>query len=136
MIPPRPRPTTGILLVATVAAGLASRAYPTWQPAVVARFAGDTLWAAMLFWILALVRPRGSTLRLGLAALVIATAVELSQLYSAPWVETIRQSRLGALALGRGFLWSDLACYGVGVGLAMVLDAMLRRGRPAAHHSR
>lgn len=134
--PPRPRTTTGILLLATLAAGLASRAYPAWQPAVVARFAGDILWAAMVFWILALVRPRGRTVRLGLAALAVATAVELSQLHRAPWIEALRQSRLGALVLGRGFLWSDLACYTLGVGLAMLVDAMVRPGRRSSHHSR
>jgi hypothetical protein len=134
--PPRPRTTTGTLLAATIVAGLASRAFAAWQPDVVARFGGDVLWAAMVFWILALVRPRGRTLRLGLTALAIATAVELSQLHQAPWIETLRQSRLGALALGRGFLWSDLVCYALGVGLAMVVDMMLRRGQRSAHHSR
>lgn len=118
-----------------MAAGLVSRAYPAWQPTVVARYAGDTLWAAMVFWILALLRPRSTTRQLGLAALLIATAVELSQLPTAPWIETIRQSRLGALALGRGFLWSDLACYTVGIALAMLVDTTLR-GRRSAHHSR
>jgi len=134
--PPRSRATTGILLTATVAAGLASRTYPAWQPAAVARYAGDVLWAAMVFWILALIRPGGGTLRLGLAALAIAFTVELSQLHQAPWIEAMRQSRLGALVLGRGFLWSDLACYALGVGLAMGVDIVVRRGRGRAHHSK
>lgn len=134
--PPRPRTTTGTLLAVTIVAGLASRAFPTWQPAVVARFGGDVLWAAMVFWVLALARPRAGTLRLGLAALAIATAVELSQLSRAPWIETLRRSRLGALAVGRGFLWSDLVCYALGVGLAMAVDTILRRGQRSAHHSK
>ena len=125
--PPRSRLVTVALLLATIAAGLASRRYPAWQPACVARYAGDTLWAAMVFWGLALVRPGSRTLVLGAAALGIAFADEFSQLYRAPWIDALRASRLGALALGQGFLWSDLACYTAGVALAAAIDAGVRR---------
>jgi hypothetical protein len=125
--PRRPRLVTGTLLLATVAAGLASRRYPAWQPALVARYAGDTLWAAMVFWTLAFIRPRGRTLVLGAAAVGIAFADEFSQLYRAPWIDALRASRLGALALGQGFLWSDLVCYAAGVALAVAVDVGIRR---------
>lgn len=115
-----------ILLLATVAAGLASRRYPDWQPDFVARYAGDTLWAAMVFWIVALVRPLGRARVLGAWALGLAFADEFSQLYRASWVVAIRSTRLGALVLGQGFLWSDLWCYAAGVALAMAVDRCLR----------
>jgi hypothetical protein len=126
-LPGRSRLATGVLLLATIAAGLASRRYPALQPAWLARYAGDTLWAAMVFWGLALVRPRGSARVLGVAALGIAFADEVSQLYRAPWVDAIRATRLGALALGQGFLWSDLWCYTAGVSLAAAIDIGIRR---------
>lgn len=126
---PRSRPLTLALLLATIALGLASRRFPEWQPAFVARYAGDALWAAMVFWLLALARPRATAWRLGLVALGIAFAVELSQLSHAPWLEGIRGTRLGALALGQGFLWSDLACYIVGVAAAAVIDVLAPRAR-------
>jgi len=118
------------LLLATVAAGLASRRYPDWQPDFVARYAGDTLWAAMVFWGLALLRPHGRTPVLGGWALAIAFADEFTQLYRAPWIDAVRATRLGALALGQGFLWSDLWCYAAGVTLAAGIDwALAREGR-------
>ena len=125
--PRRSRLVTGVLLFATMAAGLASRRYPAWQPAFVARYAGDTLWAAMVFWSLALVRPRRPACVLGAAALGIAFADEFSQLYRAPWIDALRASRLGALALGQGFLWSDPWCYAAGVALAAAVDLGIRR---------
>ena len=64
-------------------------------------------------------------LRLGLLAIGISFAIELSQLYRAPWIDSIRATRPGALVLGQGFLWSDLVCYSAGVVLAMALDAWL-----------
>jgi hypothetical protein len=124
---PRPPVRTLLLLIATIALGLASRRFPEWQPAFVARYAGDALWAAMVFWLLALVRPRAAARRLGFAALGIAFAVEASQLYHAPWLDAIRDTRLGALALGQGFLWSDLVCYAVGVAVAVAIDVVALR---------
>jgi hypothetical protein len=128
--PRRSRLVTLVLLLATVVAGLASRRYPDLQPDFVARYAGDTLWAAMVFWGLALLRPDGRSPVLGGWALGIAFADEFSQLYRAPWIDAVRATRLGALALGQGFLWSDLWCYAAGVALAMGIDwALARMGR-------
>ena len=109
----------------TIGAGLASRRFPAFLPEFVARYAGDTLWAAMVFWVLALGWRRASTSRLAASALAVAVAVECSQLYRAAWIDSIRETRIGALVLGSGFLWSDLVCYAVGVGLAVVLDKLL-----------
>ena len=51
-LPRRSYLVTGGLLLATIAAGLASRRFPALQPSFVARYAGDALWAAMVFWAL------------------------------------------------------------------------------------
>jgi hypothetical protein len=129
---PRSRPAYLALLIVTVLAGLASRQWPAALPAFIASYAGDALWATMVVWLLALAWPRTGTLRLALTALTIAVAVEVSQLYHAPWIDGIRATRAGALALGQGFLWSDLACYAVGVTLAAGVDAWLVRRQPFA----
>lgn len=110
------------LLIVTIALGLASRRFGSELPHVVSKYAGDTLWATMMFWILALAFPRAKTMAVALGALSISFAVECSQLYHAGWIDAIRATTLGALALGSGFLWSDLACYTVGVAIALAID--------------
>jgi hypothetical protein len=85
----------------------------------VAEYAGDTLWTVMAFWILALVRPATAGPTLGAAALAISWGVELSQLIRTPWLDVVRATTVGALALGQGFLGSDLICYSVGAALAV-----------------
>ena len=52
-------------------------------------------------------------------ALAFSVAVELSQLYHASWIDSIRHTTLGGLILGFDFVWSDLACYALGVGLGV-----------------
>jgi hypothetical protein len=120
--PPRSRLVNATLLLLTVALGWASRRFSPALPDFVARYAGDALWAAMVFWLAAVACPRGRTRSLAAGALVTATVVELSQLVHAPWLDAARATRLGALALGQGFLWSDLACYAAGVCAAALLD--------------
>ena len=57
-------------------------------------------------------------------ALAFSVAVELSQLYHAPWIDSIRQTTLGGLILGFDFVWSDLVCYALGVGLGVLVDVI------------
>jgi hypothetical protein len=131
--PARPLYLYVVLASLTIAAGLASRRYPASLPGFVAQYAGDTLWAAMVFWILALIWRRAGTSRLAAATIVIAVAVECSQLYHSAWIDAIRLTPVGALVLGSDFLWSDLACYAVGTGVAAGLDAWITgRNRHAA----
>jgi hypothetical protein len=114
-----------VLACLTIAAGLASRRYPAVLPEWIARYAGDTLWAALVFWLLALMWRRAGTMHLAGGAITIAFAVEVSQLYRATWIDAIRETGFGSLVFGSGFLWSDLVCYSIGVGGAAAADAIL-----------
>lgn len=127
--PSRDRRVFALLVVVAIALGLASRRYGGALPGFVAEYAGDTLWATMVFFLLAFAFPAKRTAALASATLVIAFVVELSQLYHAPWIDVVRSTRFGALALGSGFLWSDLVCYTVGVGLGVLVERVLVRSR-------
>lgn len=130
---PRSRILAALLFATTIALGLASRRDAPALPHIIAAYAGDALWAAMVFWIAAFIRPRANTRTLAASALSVSFAVELSQLYQAPWINEIRATRLGALALGHGFLWSDLVCYVVGIAIAAGVDLILVRQLNTAH---
>ena len=120
--PSRSRLAVARWLLITVAFGLASRRFPDALPRIVSRYAGDVLWAAMVYWWLALLWPRAPVTRLAASALGIAIAVEMSQLLHAPWLNAVRANAFGALVLGQGFLWSDITCYITGVALAVLID--------------
>jgi Protein of unknown function (DUF2809) len=90
---------------------------PDRQTSNISVYAGDTLWSLAAFLGIGLILRRTSTRTVACLALAFSIAVELSQLYHAPWIDSIRQTNLGGLFLGFGFLWSDLACYAVGVVL-------------------
>jgi hypothetical protein len=66
--------------------------------------------------------PRASSWTIGLLAMAFSVSIEVSQLYHAPWIDSIRHTTLGGLILGYGFLWGDLACYAMGVGLGVVIE--------------
>ena len=121
----RARHRTGwtiVLLAVTIALGLASRLYRDALPFVIAEYAGDTLWATAVFFLVRLVRPAASGLALAVVTLTIAFSVEFSQLAHPPWLDAFRQQPGVALVLGYDFVPTDLACYTAGVALAWAID--------------
>ena len=106
-----------------IAAGLGLRSQMIPLPAFVIKYGGDALWALMVFCGIGFLFCRASTLRVGLIAICISCAVEFSQLYHAPWIDAVRGTRLGALALGATFNWPDFIAYAVGVGVGMFVES-------------
>ncbi len=109
-----------VLIALAAVLGIGSRRFAALLPSFIAAYAGDTLWALAAFFGIGLLMPRASTRTVALLAMILSVAVELTQLYHAPWIDSIRQTTLGGLILGFGFLCSDLACYALGVGLGVL----------------
>ena len=109
-------------IVVAITAGLVSRSARARAllPEFFRTYAGDTLWALMVFLGLGFVFPRARTGAIALAALGISFAVEFSQLYEAEWIDRIRATRAGGLVLGRGWVATDLICYSAGVAFGAV----------------
>lgn len=112
--------------------GLASRKLGEHLPGFLAEYAGDTLWALLVFLLFGWLWPQASTFRIGMMTLLFAFAVEISQTYHAPWIDRLRGTTLGGLVLGFGFLWSDLVCYTAGMLIGMLGEWSFTRSREAA----
>jgi hypothetical protein len=123
------------LLVLVVILGLGSRRLAARLPAELATYPGDTLWALAVFLGLGLFLRTLATWWVALLALGISFVVELSQLYHAPWIDSIRDCAIGHLALGSGFDPRDLACYTVGVGIGVVIETLTMKRRASARSS-
>ncbi len=121
-----------VLTLATMFAGFSSRRYAPLLPPFLAKYSGDTLWAMMVFWGVSFLSPKTSRLGRAAVALTFAYAIEFSQLYHAPWIDSLRATWPGRLILGRGFLWSDLNCYCVGILVAFFIDRLIRPQRHSA----
>jgi hypothetical protein len=91
-------------------------------PALIVKYGGSLLWAAMVFFLVAIAASRLSRLSVALIAASIAVGVELFRLVHAPWLDTFRLTLAGALLLGRIFAPWNMLAYGVGIVLAMGLD--------------
>lgn len=113
-----------ILIIITIILGLLSRKV-SGLPSFIENYAGDTLWALMVFFIIAFVFNKKSTIFNILGAMFFSYSIEISQLYHAPWIDNLRNTTLGALVLGFGFLWSDLICYTVGIIIGAIIDKLI-----------
>jgi hypothetical protein len=125
MMPPPPKRSRviyagTILIVAWL--GISARYHGDYLPIFVNDYAGDTLWALVVFSLIGLVFPSAATWFSAAGAYMISALVEFSEVANAPWVASMRGTPLGALALGTDFLVTDLACYAVGVVLGMLIE--------------
>ncbi len=127
--PPRNRLAYALLIALTIVLGLTSRKFPTLLPPWLAKNVGDVLYATMAFWLISLLFPRLPTLRAALAATLFCFGIEFLKFAQAPWLVAARHSRAGALVFGIGFHASNLACYVIGVALAVAVERTLRRRR-------
>ncbi|SCK02215.1 Protein of uncharacterised function (DUF2809) [uncultured Clostridium sp.] len=115
-----------ILIIIVMILGLLSRKLDG-IPKIISLYAGDILWALMIFLIITFIFNNKSTLFNIFIAIIFSYGIEISQLYHAPWIDSIRNTILGGLILGFGFLWSDLICYTIGIFIGGIIEDILRR---------
>jgi hypothetical protein len=111
-----------------IVSGLALRRYGfgLGLPGFVVKYGGSILWAAMVFFLVAMAAshlPRG---RVAWIAASIALCVESFRLVHAPRLDDFRLTMAGALLLGRIFSLWDMLAYGVGIAFGMWLDRFAR----------
>ena len=123
----RNRVLYAVLAVAVIAGGLLWRSGLIPMPGWLSNNGGDALWALMVFVGFGFLFPKASTLAVALLALSFSWGVELSQLYHAQWIDSIRATVPGRLVLGTTFNWPDLLAYALGIALGGWAEWCLRR---------
>lgn len=119
----RARARYALACLATLAAGLASRALPGVIPAFLGKYPGDVLWALMVYFGVAFILPRASIGRVAACALALSYGIEFLKLWQAPWLVHLRHTTLGHLVFGHAFSWQNLAAYAIGVGIGIAIEA-------------
>jgi hypothetical protein len=109
-------------VIVVIIAGLLSRKFSYLFPEIINNYLGDALWAVMIYGVIACIFKNRAIKWVALCSLLFCYSIEISQLYHAPWIDTIRNTRLGGLVLGFGFLWTDLLAYAIGIGFAMLVE--------------
>ncbi|CAM3717966.1 DUF2809 domain-containing protein [Mucilaginibacter galii] len=106
-----------IAVFVVIALGLLSRQIPA-----IPQWVGDVLWALMVYLLVRAILITSPLKQVALISLLFCFAIEFSQLYQAPWINSFRRTLPGRLILGQGFLWSDLLAYAAGVGMGYGLS--------------
>jgi hypothetical protein len=119
------RLVAAVFAVAILVAGLTVRAVAGGAPA---KYAGDALYAALVYALLVTALPRWRPLWTALAATAFCWLVEFAQLTPYP-ADLSARSRLARLVLGSTFNAPDLFWYVVGVAALAAAHAWLTRAR-------
>ena len=115
-----------LLTIIVMLLGLLSRKIEG-LPEIISLYSGDILWALMVFLLFAFLFNKKSTIFIISLAIIFSYSIEISQLYHAPWIDSIRNTTLGGLILGFGFLWSDLVCYTIGIIIGIIIDIIINK---------
>lgn len=105
-----------------IIAGFCSRLYADKYPAFISDHLGDALWAGMVFFIFRTLWPEKSLFSALIVSLSFCFIIEVSQIYQGDWINQVRSTTLGALVLGRSFIFIDLIRYTAGVLVAFLID--------------
>lgn len=100
-------------------------------PSATGKYGGDALWALLVFIGFGLLCNVASTRRIAAASLGFAWLIEFSQLYHAPWIDSLRSTLIGRLSLGATFNAPDLLAYAVGIALGALAEYLWRQTRPS-----
>jgi hypothetical protein len=106
-----------ILSLLTIVLGIASR-----KIVVIPLFVGDILYAVLVYFGFRWLFLKSKILWQIALPLLFCFVIEIQQISTATTLITIRKTTLGHYVLGQGFLWSDLLCYSIDIGLANLVD--------------
>jgi hypothetical protein len=110
--------------------GLLTKFYQGPAEAWINNYAGGILYE--LFWCLAvaLVWPRVLGWRIALWIFIVTSALEFTQLWQTPFLESIRSTFIGRAFIGTSFSWLDFPHYALGctMGWACIQRLQKRKG--------
>lgn len=110
-----------LLILATICSGLLSRKIKG-----IPLFIGDLLYAVMVYFMIRFLFPKTKAKKVALISLLVCYVIETLQLYQAGWIVSLRNTTIGHLVLGQGFLWSDIIAYTFGIGSIFFIENSLR----------
>lgn len=110
------------LVFVIVLVGLPTRLFPQNMPDFMVQYGGDVLWAMLIFLLFGLLFPASKAWHRIVLALAVTWGIEFSQLVQTDWLNAVRSVKLGGLLIGHSFSWSDLVCYGCGIGAGALLE--------------
>ncbi|MBR1667763.1 MAG: DUF2809 domain-containing protein [Bacteroidaceae bacterium] len=76
---------------------------------------GDALWAMMVFCLWRIILARKGLKLIAIISLAHSFLVEFSQMIRWHWLVSFRNTFIGHMMLGQGFLWIDLLAYLIGI---------------------
>lgn len=118
----RDRKKYSVLIIAVIILGLCSRKLGHFLPGFIKLYSGDTLWGLMVFLVTGFILKKEQVYKVALIAALFSIFIETSQLYHSAWIDALRNTLIGGLVLGYGFLWSDIICYILGISLGVVFE--------------
>jgi hypothetical protein len=110
------------IMLLLIPLGLLCRFVPLGLPPLLVKYGGSFLWAAMVYWLIAFLFARRSSIVLALIALFVSAGVEFFKRIHTPGISSFRATFAGKVLLGRYFSYTDIAVYCFAILCAAWID--------------
>ncbi|MEW9701504.1 DUF2809 domain-containing protein [Paenibacillus sp. SI8] len=118
-----------VAVLTAIGLGISSRSFSDYLPLLVSKHFGDALWASMVYFGVRGVWPAKKPAFAVCFSFIFCFGIECSQLYQAAWINYIRNTLVGSLILGKGFLFADLLRYSAGIVCSFLAECMMSSAR-------
>ena len=88
-------------------------------------FVGNVLWATFIYMLFRILFIDMKKEKVAFIALVFLVFIELTQLYHAPLIDSLRGTILGGIILGYCFHYDDIVSYFIGILIGFLSDKRL-----------
>ena len=127
-----PRIKYAVLTALLIGAGLLTRGPIPGLPAAIGKYSGSVIWGGMIYAAMACLMPKQSVVRTAIAAALVTTGTEFSQLWHTVALDAFRRTTIGVLLIGRFFSWWDVVSYLIGIAAVAGFDKFVLRTAPRA----
>lgn len=114
-----------VLFIIIVLLGIYSRYTPYYKSSWLIKYTGDVLYAMMFYCVICIIRPITSRYYSAIIGLLICITIELLKLWHVPWLNNVRLTSIGRLALGMKFDPVNFVCYLLGIGFMILLEVSI-----------
>lgn len=116
-----------------LAFGLWLRSMNEVMPVWVNLYLGDFLWAIAVYLCFSIILSNTNIVAKILITLIFCYLIEISQLCHTSWLDQLRSYTLIRSVIGRGFLWSDLVAYSLGIFSVAIPDLIVYASNGKVH---
>ena len=123
----RSRASYGLVVVTVVIVSFLLRVFHSLLPDFMDLYFNTVLWGYLVFLIIGILYPLKGTRTVAFFSFCVAAILECLQLYQPKAVIILKETTIGGLVYGHGFLPTDFICIAIGTLIGILFEVWMKK---------